>query len=79
MSFTNGTFDVLVRSFYDTDANPVVLEKFSNCSMDPTLNNYVAKKVGTLDGEYEILSKYIMLEVNYEAPIDALPCGLEGF
>jgi len=79
MSFNNGTFDVIVRSFYDTDTNPVVLEKFSNCSMDPTLNNYIAKKIGTLDGEYEILSKYIMLDVDYDAPMDALPCGFEGF
>ena len=29
MSFNNGTFDVLVRDFFDTDANPVVLEKFT--------------------------------------------------
>jgi len=27
MSFKNRTFDVLVRSFYDSDSAPVVLEK----------------------------------------------------
>jgi hypothetical protein len=79
MSFVNQTFDVIVRDFYDTDSNPVVLEKFTNCSMDPSLNNYVAKKIGTSDGEFEIKSKLVMVEVNYEAPIDALPCGFEGF
>ncbi len=79
ISFTNGTFDVIVRDFYDTDSNPVVVEKFSNCSMDPGLNNYIAKKIGTSDGEFQLNSKYVMLEVNVDAPIDALPCGFEGY
>jgi hypothetical protein len=79
MSFANGTFDILVRDFYDTDSNPVVVEKFTNCSMDPNLNNYVAKKIGSSNGEYALLSKYIMVEVNENAPIDALPCGFQGY
>ena len=79
MSFANGTFDVLVRDFYDTDSNPVVIEKYTNCSMDPNLNNYVAKKIGSSNGEYALLSKYLMIEVNENAPIDALPCGFEGY
>lgn len=79
MSFGNGTFDVLVRDFYDTDSNPVVIEKYTNCSMDPNLNNYVAKKIGSSNGEYALLSKYIMVEVNENAPIDALPCGFQGY
>jgi len=70
---------VIVRDFYDTDDNPVTIEKFTNCSMDPNLNNYIAKKVGTLDGEYALNSKYIMVEANYDAPTDALPCGFEGY
>jgi hypothetical protein len=79
ISFNNNTFDLIIRDFFDTDSNPVVLEKFTNCSMDIGENNYIAKKVGTSDGEYAIKSKYIMVEVNTEAPIDALPCGFEGF
>lgn len=79
ISFNNGTFDLLVRDFFDTDANPVVLEKYTNCSMDPSQNSYVAKKVGTVDGEYELNSKYIMLTMNEEAPVDSLPCGFEGY
>jgi hypothetical protein len=79
ISFNNGTFDLIVRDFFDTDSNPVVLEKFTNCSMNPSENNYVAKKVGSSDGEFAIKSKFIMVEVNYEAPADALPCGFEGF
>ena len=79
ISFANGTFDLVVRDFYDTDANPVIIEKYTSCSMDPTQNNYVGKKVGSSDGEYALLSRYIMLELNNEAPVDALPCGFEGF
>jgi hypothetical protein len=79
MSFANLTFDILVRDFYDTDNNPVVLEKFTNCSMDINLNNYAGKKVGTSNGEFELNSKYIMLEISEDAPDDALPCGFRGY
>jgi len=79
ISFNNLTFDVIVRDFYDTDSNPSVLEKFTNCSMDPSLNSYVAKKIGTANGDFELKSRFIMLEVNEEAPIDALPCGFKGY
>ena len=79
ISFNNLTFDVLVRDYYDTDSNPVVLEKFTNCSMNPNENSFVAKKIGTLDGEYELNSKYIMIEINEDAPNDSLPCGFDGY
>jgi hypothetical protein len=79
ISFTNGTFDVTIRDYFDTDTNPVYVEKYTNCSMDPTQNNYVGKKIGTSDGEFALTSKYVMLEINEEAPVDALPCGFEGY
>ena len=56
----NGTFDLLVRNFYDTDENPSIVEKFSRLSMDPTSNGYIARRIGTLDGEFPLKSKYIM-------------------
>jgi hypothetical protein len=79
LSFNNMSFDVLVRNFFDTDANPVVIEKFTNCNMDPASNNFVAKKIGSSNGEFALLSKYIMIEMADEAPIDALPCGFYGY
>ena len=79
LSFNNMTFDVLVRNFFDTDSNPVVIEKFTNCNMDPNSNNFVAKKLGSTNGEYALLSKYVMIEMADEAPIDAIPCGFEGY
>ena len=78
-TYNNLTFDVLIRDYFDTDANPVVIEKFTNCSMDPGQNNYIANKIGTLDCEYELRSRYVMIEMSEDAPIDALPCGFNGF
>ena len=79
LSFNNMTFDVLVRNFFDTDANPVVLEKFTNCNMDAASNNFVAKKIGSANGEYALISKYIMVEMSDEYPVDAIPCGFYGY
>ena len=79
ISFNNGTFDVVVRDFFDNDANPVVLEKFTNCTMDPNQNSFVAKKIGTANGDFELKSRYIMLEMNEDAPVDSLPCGFRGY
>jgi len=79
LSFNNMSFDVLVRNFYDTDANPVVIEKFTNCVMDPASNNFVAKKIGSSNGEFALLSKYIMVEMADNYPIDSLPCGFYGY
>jgi hypothetical protein len=79
ISFNNGTFDIIVRDFFDSDSAPVVLEKFTNCNMNPNDNAFIAKKIGTLDGEYQLNSKYIMVEINEDAPVDSLPCGFEGY
>ncbi len=72
-------FDVVVRDFYDTDANPSVLETFSRCSMIKGQSNYIAQRIGTYDGEYDLQSKYIMVELADNAPIDAFPAGFEGY
>ena len=79
ISFSNQTFDVLVRDYFDSDNAPVILEKFTNCGMNPNENNFIAVKIGTSDGEYQLNSKYIMVEMNEDAPIDSLPCGFLGF
>ena len=72
-------FDVIVRDFNDTDDNMVVLEKFSRCTMDTTLPGYVGRKIGTVDGEYELKSKYIFLDLVEDHPTDAIPAGFKGF
>ena len=75
----SGEFDLIIRDFNDTDNNISVLEKFSRCTMNPDLPGYIAKKIGTSDGEYELRSKYIMLNMAEDAPVDAFPAGFKGF
>ena len=79
INMETGEFDMLVRDFNDTDDNQLVLEKFTRCSMNPDLPGYVARKVGTSDGEYELRSKYIMLNMASNHPVDAFPAGFKGF
>ena len=72
-----GTFSVLIRSINDSDLNEEILERFDNCTLDPTSPNYVAKLIGdryerwdstsrTLKsyGDFPNLSRYIRIEMN---------------
>jgi len=75
------TFDIIVRNFNDTDANPSVVEKFSNVSMDSSATGFIARKIGTADGEYPLRSKYIMVELYDDQDPDLanhFPAGFEG-
>ncbi len=73
-------FDVLVRGFYDTDAAPNIIEAYSRCTMDPTSNNFVARRIGTLDGVYASKSAHILLELDESSDTsDAFPAGFVGF
>ena len=76
----NGTFDVLVRSFYDTDGSPSVLERYMQCDLIPGSSNYIALKIGSTDESYETKSKYITVEVN-ETDITkiSIPAGFLGY
>ena len=72
-------FDVVVRSFADKDDKPTFLEKFTRCTMDPTSRNFVAKRIGTLDGNYALKSDYVMVELSDEADTSlTFPAGFEG-
>ena len=68
-----GTFTVSIRRGDDTTAAPLVLEQFTNCSLDPLSPNYIAKKVGdqsftvvagdpdyvSVSGEFENKSNFV--------------------
>ena len=73
------TFDIYIRSFSDTDKNPVIIERFVDCTMDETLDNYVGRKIGTIDNKYPLKSAYVVLEPAINAPKDAIPAGFEGY
>jgi hypothetical protein len=72
------TFDLVVRKFYDDDARPVIVEKFSKLSMNPTDSGFIGRKIGTADGEFVLRSKYVMVEMADKYPEDAFPAGFEG-
>jgi hypothetical protein len=77
---TDKEFDIEVRAYDDTDAKPVVLERFTRCVMDPTSRNFIGKRVGTLDGNFASRSNYILVELEEESDTsDAFPAGFLGF
>jgi hypothetical protein len=41
-----GTFNVQVRDYYDTDFNPVVLEQFIGCNLNPDSDAYIGNLIG---------------------------------
>ena len=85
-SFTKyGTFSVIVRDAKDTDAAPIVYERFSNCDLDPTSSNYIGVKIGDMkqfwsdselryveEGQYLNQSRFIRVEVTPEVEQGAL-------
>lgn len=77
---TYGTFDVVVRDFYDNDTNVSVVERYSKCDLVPGSPNYIAMKIGSFDESYEIKSKYITVEVNEsDKTMKSIPCGFLGY
>lgn len=75
-----GTFDVYVRDFYDTDSNPTILESYKGLTMVPGTSKYIGLKIGTIDGTYETVSKYVLVEViENEETENCVPCGFLGY
>lgn len=76
----NGTFDILVRDYYDSDANPTILESYKGLNMVPGSPNYIGLKIGTYDGSYELRSKYVMVEIiDNDMTRQCVPCGFLGY
>lgn len=75
-----GVFDVVVRDFNDTDASPLILERFTKCSMVEGSASYIAYKIGSSDGGYVSKSKYITVEMaEGEELSNSVPCGFLGY
>ena len=75
----SGQFDVVVRDYFDSDASPIVLERFSKCTMAEG-NKYIGTMIGTMDGECESKSKYITVEVaTSSAAVNSVPAGFLGY
>jgi hypothetical protein len=90
-----GSFDVVVRSFYDTDSRPVELERFANLNLDPSSPNFVLRRIGDIvesfdtntrkfvitQGTWPNRSRYIVAQLNTDVnfPPQALPWGFRGY
>ena len=72
-------FDLIIRDFNDFDSNPKVLERWSRLTMDTTSQNFIGRRIGTLNGDWSLSSSYIMIEMAENFPTDAFPAGFEGF
>ena len=74
-----GSFTVEIRRANDNDKSPVLLEQFSNCNLNPSSPNYVARKIGDKFTEWDSaerrykeysnnpnMSRFIRIEMNKE-------------
>jgi|10_taG_2_1085330.scaffolds.fasta_scaffold08693_3 hypothetical protein len=72
-----GTFDVLLRNIADSDTAKIVVERFSNCNLDPSSPDFIGNKIGTqyyvfdptkrrlsLRGAFPNRSKYVRVELD---------------
>ena len=84
-----GTFTLLVRRVEDTDGKMEIVERFSNCNLNPNSPNFVARKVGDKYvefssterrnieyGQYNNQSKFIRIEANQDLEAGALDSSL---
>ena len=75
-----GTFNVVIRDYNDSDLQQNVLERFNNCCMDPAAANFIGKKIGTTNGDFIVKSKYVTVEVTDDDTTKSLiPAGFLGY
>ena len=77
-----GTFDLIVRNFYDTDSNTATsgrLEMFRQLTMDDSLENFIGRKIGTTDEVYPRKSSYITITLADNFPRNQVPAGFRGY
>ena len=76
----DGTFNVVIRDYYDSDLNQNVLERYNNCTMNPDTPGFIGKKIGTLNGEYIVKSKYVTVEITDDyMSRNLVPAGFLGY
>jgi len=60
-----GTFTVVLRRVRDHDGAPQVIERFSQCDLNPNSNNFVAKKIGDMYQEWDTTQNRYRMYGNY--------------
>jgi len=62
---SSGTFTLLVRQGNDTTTEPIVLETWSNLSLDPTQPNFISRVIGDSYSTYNAAENYVEVIGNY--------------
>ena len=76
----NLTFTLQVRSFEDSDANPVILEQYSMVNLNPNSSRYLPLLVGDVEDSYPRQSNYITIEMSdNENARYSVPEGFLGY
>ena len=55
-----GSFTVQIRKAHDTDGNPVVLEQYTGCNLNPTSADYIGRKIGDRHFTYDETNKRLI-------------------
>jgi hypothetical protein len=63
---SSGTFNLLIRQGNDITNSPIVLETWTNLSLDPQASNYIARVIG--DYTYNYNSDTVQIEVSGSYP-----------
>ena len=61
---SSGTFDVIIRRGDDNILQPIVLEQFTGCSLDPLSSNYVARVIGDERQVLDITTNPVQLNLS---------------
>ena len=61
----SGQFSLLIRQGNDTTTEPIVLETWTNLSLDPTQENFIARVIGDSYQQYNSTENYVEVIGNY--------------
>jgi hypothetical protein len=61
----SGTFSLLVRQGDDTTTEPIVLETWTNLTLDPTQPNFISRVIGDSVKVYDAAENYVEINGNY--------------
>jgi uncharacterized protein len=61
----SGTFSLVVRRGDDSNNNPIVLESWTNMSLDPTQPNFVSRVIGDNTFNYNATENYLEVSGSY--------------
>lgn len=87
-----GAFTVVLRKAEDNDGAVQIVERYSNCSLNPNSVNYIARKIGDrylewdtneerhrVYGNYANTSKFVRVEMNQDVDAGSTPAALLPF